>query len=79
MAGDRWLLMAYPAGGGMLTNNGRTVDTANSPALSSGLVYQIDTSTDGSVFLTVAVPEAGPGALIALGLALLARRSVRRS
>ncbi|MFO1489360.1 MAG: autotransporter-associated beta strand repeat-containing protein [Kiritimatiellia bacterium] len=79
VAGDRWLLMAYPTGGGMLTDNGLTVDTANSPALSGGLVYQIDTSTDGAVYLTVAVPEAGTGALIALGLALLARRAVRKA
>ncbi|MFO1489349.1 MAG: hypothetical protein U1F87_00190 [Kiritimatiellia bacterium] len=31
VAGDRWLLMAYPTGSGMLTDNGLTVDTANSP------------------------------------------------
>ncbi|MFO1490068.1 MAG: hypothetical protein U1F77_01055 [Kiritimatiellia bacterium] len=79
VAGDRWLLMAYPAGGGMLTDNSLTVDTANSPALSGGLVYAVDTSIDGAVYLTVAVPEASTAPLVLLGLAVLLRRHVHRT
>jgi autotransporter-associated beta strand protein len=43
------------------------------PALASGLTYVVDTGTDGYVYLGV-VPEAGTAGLVALGLALLARR-----
>ncbi|MFO1532025.1 MAG: autotransporter-associated beta strand repeat-containing protein, partial [Kiritimatiellia bacterium] len=77
--GDRWLLMTYPAGGGSLTDHTLDVDTANSPALSPGLGYQVDTSNDGYVYVVaVAVPEAGTASLLLMGLALILRKKPRR-
>ena len=73
VGGERWLLLSYSAGTGSLTDNTLDVDLANSPALASGLTYVVDTGTDGYVYLGV-VPEAGTAGLVALGLALLARR-----
>ena len=69
VAGDRWLIMTHAPGN--LGDSGLAIGTA--PVLSGGLGFGIDTSSDGSVFLAV-VPEAGTGALLLLGLAVLARR-----
>jgi hypothetical protein len=71
VGGERWLILTHAPGG--LTDNTLDVDLANSPALASGLTYVVDTGTDGFVYLGV-VPEAGTAGLVALGLALLARR-----
>ncbi len=71
LGGERWLIFSHAPGG--LTDNTLDVEIANSPALSPGLSYVIDTGTDGLVYLAV-VPEAGTAGLVALGLALLARR-----
>lgn len=71
VAGNRWLLMTADGG---LADNTLAVDTINSPALSGGLSYEIDTDTvPGLVYLQV-VPEAGTAGLVALGLLLLRRR-----
>ena len=76
-AGARWMLMSYPSGGGQLTDGGLEIDLPNStglPAPPAGHIYTIDTATDGYVFLTVAVPEPGTGALVVLSLLLLRKR-----
>jgi fibronectin-binding autotransporter adhesin len=69
VAGDRWLLATHLPGN--IDDRGLSIGTA--PALPGSLAYVIDTSIDGEVYLAV-VPEAGSGALVLLGLALLARR-----
>ena len=69
VAGDRWLLATYSPG----NINDATLEIGSAPALSGGLIYTIDTATAGEVYLAV-VPEAGTGALLLLGLAVLARR-----
>lgn len=69
VAGDRWLLATYASG----NLNDATLEIGSAPALSGGLVYAIDTATDGEVYLAV-VPEASTGALLLIGLAVLARR-----
>ena len=69
VSGDRWLLATYSPG----NINNATLEIGSAPALSGGLSYMIDTATDGEVYLAV-VPEAGTGALLLLGLAVLARR-----
>ena len=71
--GEQWLLMTY---GGGLADMGISIGSA--PALASGLSYEIDIDTPGQILLNV-VPEAGTGALVALGLALIARRSLRKA
>lgn len=73
-AGNRWLLMT---GNGGVADSVLEVDTANSPALSSGLSYLIDAdSNPGYVYLAV-VPEAGTAGLFLLGLAALLRARKR--
>jgi fibronectin-binding autotransporter adhesin len=69
VVGDRWLLATYASG----NLNDATLEIGSAPALSGGLSYMIDTATDGQVYLAV-VPEAGTGALLLLGLAVIARR-----
>ena len=69
VAGDRWLLATYAPG----NINDATLEIGSAPGLSGGLSYMIDTATDGQVYLAV-VPEAGSGALLLLGLAVIARR-----
>lgn len=67
-AGDTWTLATY---GGTLTDNG--LSFGSMPALDSGYSWALDTSTSGTVNLTV-VPE--PRVLLsgALGILLLLRR-----
>ena len=73
--GNRWLVATYT---GALTDNTLEVDTANSAPLAAGLVYKVNTTSNpGYVYLEVAVPEAGTGALLLLGAALLRRRLAR--
>ena len=54
------------------------ISIGSAPALASGLSYEIDIDTPGQILLNV-VPETGTGALVALGLALMARRSLRKA
>ena len=69
--GTQWEVMKYSPGN-LLSAGDVTIGTA--PALASGLAWSVDTTTaDGSVFLTVVVPEAGTAGLAALGLLLLRR------
>jgi autotransporter-associated beta strand protein len=75
IGGETWLLLTHNPGA--LTDQTLDVDTANSPALSPGLSYLIDTSNDGYVYLAV-VPEAGTAGLFLLGLAALLRARKRR-
>ena len=72
-AGTQWLVMTY-APGNLFSAGEVTVGSA--PALASGLTWSLDTtSVDGSVFLTVAVPEPATSALLAAGmLVMLLRR-----
>jgi fibronectin-binding autotransporter adhesin len=62
-AGTLWRLINYS---GTLTDNTLAIGTA--PTLAAGLSFSVDTATDGQVNLVV-VPEPGPLALAALGLA----------
>jgi fibronectin-binding autotransporter adhesin len=62
-AGTLWRLINYS---GTLTDNTLSIGTA--PTLAAGLSFSVDTATDGQVNLVV-VPEPGPLALAALGLA----------
>ncbi|MCP5533476.1 MAG: autotransporter-associated beta strand repeat-containing protein [Akkermansiaceae bacterium] len=66
--GDTWTLATY---GGTLTDNG--LSFGSMPALDVGYSWALDTSTAGSVNLTV-VPEAHTALLGALGILLLIRR-----
>lgn len=70
VGGETWLLLTHNPGA--LTDQTLDVDTANSPALASGLSYVINTSNDGYVYLAV-VPESGTAGLFLLGLAALLR------
>jgi fibronectin-binding autotransporter adhesin len=76
-AGTQWLVMTYAPGN--LTNAG-PVTIGSAPALASGLAWSVDTTTtDGSVFLTVVVPEPASSALLAAGLLVLFLRRQRIS
>ena len=68
-AGDRWVLATYAPGS--LIDNGATIGAA--PGLDPGLVFSIDTQTDGQVILTV-VPEPAASALLGMGLLVLLLR-----
>jgi fibronectin-binding autotransporter adhesin len=67
--GTQWQVMTY-APGNLFSAGDVTIGSA--PALSSGLAWSVDTtSVDGSVFLTVVVPEPASSALLAAGLLVL--------
>ena len=71
-AGTQWLVMTYAPGN--LFNAG-AVTIGSAPALSNGLAWSVDTTTqDGSVFLTVVVPEPAAASLLAAGLLVLILR-----
>ena len=67
--GTQWLVATYTPGN--LVNAG-AVTIASAPALAPGLAWALDTATtDGSVFLTVVVPEPAAASLMAAGLLVL--------
>lgn len=71
-AGTQWEVMKYSPGN-LFSAGDVTIGSA--PALSSGLAWSVDTtSVDGSVFLTVVVPEPAAASLLAAGLLVLLLR-----
>jgi len=71
--GDYWTLFTYEG-----TLSDHTLDLGMLPALDSGLMWTLDTSTFGEVRLSIAIPEPSTWALVIIGFGLIACLPRRR-
>ena len=72
--GDAWTLIRYD---GTLTDNGLSVSAGSQALLSGGKSFEVDTTVDSEIRLTV-IPEPGSLGMILLGFGLAGWRRFRR-